>query len=242
MGNAAPGSIVATAMTTWGFIGSGNIGTTVATLAVAAGHEVIMSNSRGPATLESLVAQLGPRSRAARAQQAAAEADLVVVTIPLGRYQSVPVAELAGKVVVDTMNYYPQRDGRIAALDDESTTTSELLAAHLPQSDVVKAFNNIFFGHLAVLARPSGAPDRTTLPIAGDNAGAKEWVTELLDQIGYDALDIGLLAQGWRTQVGEPAYGMPYAADPENWPAGSRPAGRLVIEQAVGRARRYRDM
>ena len=117
-----------------------------------------MSNSRGPETLSDLVAELGPRARAATAAEAAAAGDLVVVTIPLKNYADVPVEPLRGKVVIDTMNYYPQRDGQIAELDDESTTTSELLQAHLPESRVVKGFNNIFFGHLATLGRTTGDP------------------------------------------------------------------------------------
>ncbi len=165
-------------MTTWGFIGSGNIGSTVAKLAVLAGHDVVMSNSRGPETLSDLVAELGPRARAATAEEAAAAGDLVVVTIPLKNYTDVPVDALRGKVVIDTMNYYPQRDGQVAELDDESTTTSELLQAHLPESKVVKAFNNIFFGHLATLGRTEGDPLRSALAIAGDDTDAKQAVTD----------------------------------------------------------------
>src|SRR5688500_15428880 len=132
-------------MTTIGLIGSGNIGSTVARLAVAAGHDVVLSNSRGPETLADLVAELGDRARAATAAEAAEAGDIVVVTIPLKAYREVPVEPLRGKTVIDTNNYYPDRDGHIAELDDESTTTSELLQAHLPGSHVVKAFNNIFF-------------------------------------------------------------------------------------------------
>ena len=148
-------------MTTIGFIGSGNIGSTVARLAVAAGYEVVLSNSRGPETLAELVEHLGPQARAATAPKAAADGDIVVVTVPLRAYQEVPVDPLQGKVVVDTNNYYPDRDGHIAELDDESTTTSELLQQHLPQSKVVKAFNNIYVSHLATLARPAGDSERT---------------------------------------------------------------------------------
>jgi predicted dinucleotide-binding enzyme len=220
-------------MTTWGFIGSGNIGSTVARLAIAAGHDVVMSNSRGPDTLADLVAELGPHARAATPSEAAAAGDVVVVTIPLGRYESLPVEALQGKTVIDTMNYYPERDGRIAVLDDQSTTTSELLQALLPQSHVVKAFNNIFFRHLAELARPAGDPDRSALAIAGDNAEAKAQVRALLDAIGYDTVDLGPLAEGRRTQRDTPAYGLPYAADPANWAAGPQPADKAVIAQAA---------
>ena len=143
-------------MTTIGLIGSGHIGSTVARLAVDAGHDVVLSNSRGPETLADLVAELGDRARAATAAEAAEAGDIVVVTIPLKAYRQVPVEPLRGKVVIDTNNYYPQRDGHIAELDDESTTVSELLQAHLPESQVVKAFNNIYFQYLD---RP-GAPVR----------------------------------------------------------------------------------
>src|SRR6185369_14839499 len=107
---------------------------------------------------------------------------------------------LRGKVVIDTCNYYPQRDGQIAALDDETTTTSEIVQAHLPESKVVKAFNNISYVHLLTLARPHGSPDRSVLAIAGDDADAKAEVTSFLDDLGYDAYDVGPLAEGWRYQ------------------------------------------
>ncbi len=147
-------------MTTIGLIGSGNIGSTVARLAVDAGHDVVLSNSRGPETLADLVDELGPHARAATAAEAAAAGDIVVVTVPLKAYREVPVEPLRGKVVIDTNNYYPQRDGHIAELDDESTTVSELLQAHLPESRVVKAFNNIYFEpprHAAASVRRPGA-------------------------------------------------------------------------------------
>lgn len=229
-------------MTTWGFIGSGHIGSTVARLAVDAGHEVVLSNRRGPDTLADLVAELGPRARAATPSEAALAADVVVVTIPLRAHREVPVEALRGKVVIDTMNYYPQRDGHITELDDESTTTSELLQAHLPDARVVKAFNNIFFAHLASLPRPHGHPDRSALAIAGDDADAKALVTRLLDEIGYDTLDLGPLAEGWRTQRDTPAYATPYAADPADWGAGgARPTGADELAALAAAARRHRD-
>ena len=138
-----------------------------------------------------------------------------------------PAEDLRGKVVIDTMNYYPQRDGAIAELDDESTTSSELLQAHLPEAKVVKAFNNIFFQHLAALPRPSGAEDRSALAIAGDDQEAKEVVSEQLDAIGYDTVDLGPLSEGWRTQPDTAAYGILYAVDPQAWDqVPARPGGR----------------
>lgn len=222
-------------MTTWGFIGSGNIGSTVARLAIAAGHDVVLSNSRGPETLADLVSQLGPRARAATTQEAATAGDVVVVTIPLKAYRDVPVDELAGKVVIDTMNYYPERDGQIPELDAGSTTSSELLQAHLPESRVVKGFNNIFFRHLRDLARPAGSDDRSTLTIAGDDADAKDTVRKAFDAIGYDTLDLGPLAEGWRTQPGQPAYGTQYALDAGDWTAGARP---VTSDELAGLAMR----
>jgi predicted dinucleotide-binding enzyme len=227
-------------MTTIGLIGSGNIGGTVARLAVAAGYDVVLSNSRGPETLAELVAELGPRARAATAADAAAAGDIVVVTIPLKSYRDVPVEPLAGKVVIDTNNYYPQRDGHIAELDDESTTTSELLQAHLPTSHVVKVFNNIWFGALAALARPAGAADRTALAIAGDDADAKAQVTAFLDTIGYDAVDAGPLSEGWRYQRDTAAYVSLYLG-----PGGVEDMRSATAEQvrtALAAAVRYRDL
>jgi predicted dinucleotide-binding enzyme len=174
-------------MTTIGLIGSGHIGSTLARLAVAAGHDVVLSNSRGPETLVDLVDELGDHARAGTPAEAAAAGDIVVVTIPLRSYREVPVEPLRGKVVVDTNNYYPQRDGNIAELDDESTTVSELLQAHLPESAVVKAFNNINFAMLRDLARPAGDPERSVLAIAGDDPEAKATAARFLDDIGYDA-------------------------------------------------------
>ncbi len=201
-------------MATLGLIGSGNIGGALARLAVEGGLDVVLSNSRGPDTLAGLVSELGPRASAGTAEEAAAAGDLVVVTIPLKNYRKVPQTALDGKTVLDTGNYYPQRDGQIAELDALTVTSSELLARHLGRSHVVKAFNNIYFGHLLSLARPSGAADRSALPIAGDDAQAKERATALLDTLGFDAVDAGPLADSWRMEPGTPVYGVPYLKDP----------------------------
>lgn len=228
-------------MTTWGFIGSGNIGGTLARLAVAAGHDVVMSNSRGTETLADLVAEIGPKARAATSTEAAEAGDVVVVTIPLKALEQVPQAPLLGKIVIDTMNYYPEPDGRIAGLEDESTTTSELLQAHLPDSHAVKGFNNIHFEHLAELARPAGAGDRSALAIAGDDAAAKATVSGLLHEIGYDTYDLGALAEGWRTQRDTAAYGQVYAKDPQDWSAGPQQVTASMLADKAAVARRYRD-
>ncbi|MYS21145.1 hypothetical protein GA0115240_126212 [Streptomyces sp. DvalAA-14] len=201
-------------MATLGLIGSGKIGSTLARLAVDAGLDVVLSNSRGPETLGELVAELGPRARAGTAQEAARAGDWVVVTIPVKAYGDVPREALAGKVVLDTGNYYPARDGQIAELDAGELTSSELLQRRLDGAHVVKVFNNIFFTHLAALPKPAGDPARSALAIAGDDADAKAQATDLLSRLGYDAVDIGPLAEGWRYEPGQPAYGQPYAEKP----------------------------
>ena len=205
-------------METLGLIGAGMIGGTLARLAVAAGLEVVVSNSRDPRTLAGLVAELGEHARAATPADAAATADLVVATIPLHAYHRLPAAALAGKTVIDTMNYIPQRDGRIAELDDAGEPSSALVQRHLADAHVVKACNNIGYASLFTLARPAGAPDRSALPIAGDHTVAKAQVARLLDTLGYDTVDVGTLADSWRFQPNTPSYTRPY--QPERPPQG----------------------
>ena len=194
-------------MKTVGIIGAGDVGSQVARLALTYGYGVVISNSRGPETLSTLVAELGPRARAATSIEAAAAGDIVVVSVPLKNYREVPVEPLAGNIVIDTNNYYPQRDGQIPELDNESTTTAELLQAHLPTSKVVKAFNHIRAAELTTHGRPAGAKNRRALVIAGDDEAAKTTVASLLDQFGFDTVDAGPLKEGWRIQRDTPGYG-----------------------------------
>jgi hypothetical protein len=189
-----------------GLIGAGNIGSTLARLAVKHGHDVKISNSRGPETLGGLVSHLGERATAGTAARAAEFGEVVVVTIPLKNYRKVPAAELANKIVIDTNNYYPKRDGQIPELDSDAVTTSELLAAHLPESRVVKAFNNIYYADLAAQGQPAGPPGRRALPIAGDDAEAKKVVAGLIEEFGFDVIDAGGLAEGRRFQRDTTAY------------------------------------
>jgi predicted dinucleotide-binding enzyme len=194
-------------MTTIGIIGAGHIGSQIARLAVAHGFDAVISNSRGPGTLSGLIAELGPRARAATALDAARAGDIVVVSVPLKNYLAVPVKPLEGKLVIDTNNYYPQRDSNIPELDNETTTTSELLQAHLPTSKVVKAFNHIYAAALTTDGLPTGTKNRRALAIAGDDKGAKATVAHLLDQFGFDTVDAGRLKEGWRFQRDTPGYG-----------------------------------
>jgi predicted dinucleotide-binding enzyme len=191
---------------TIGFIGAGHLGSQVARLAISCGYPVVISNSRGPETLAELVAGLGPRARAATAVDAAKASEIVVVSLPLKNYREVPVAPLAGKTAIDTNNYYPQRDGHIAELDNESMTTAELLQAHLPTSKV-KAFNHIYAAELTTHGHPAGSKNRRALVIAGDDAAAKTVVMNLLDDFGFDTVDAGPLREGWRIQRDTPGYG-----------------------------------
>ncbi len=222
-------------MTTVGFIGSGYIGGTVARLAVAAGYDVVIGNSRGPESLADLAAELGERARAATAAEAAEAGELVVISVPFKAYADVPAAGLAGKVALTTNNYYPQRDGTFEELEAGKVTSAELEQRALPGVRLVKVFNNIHYRHLAALARPAGAADRTSLPIAGDDAEAKRAATAFLDAIGYDAVDAGTLAESWRQEPGQPVYGPPYGSFDD--PAGT-PAGAAAIREALAAATR----
>jgi predicted dinucleotide-binding enzyme len=182
--------------TTIGIIGSGHIGGTLAALFARAGHQVIVSNSRGPETLTELVDSIGPQASAATAAEAAQQGDVIVVSVPLGRIHELPTNGITGKIVIDTNNYYPQRDGQIAVLDDDTTTSCELLAVHLAGTRVVKAFNQIRWDHLRDNGRPAGAPDRLAIPIVGDDTSAKLTVAALIDEIGFDSVDLGELSRG----------------------------------------------
>jgi predicted dinucleotide-binding enzyme len=222
-------------MTTVGIIGSGLIGGTVARLAAKAGYDVVVSNSRGPETLAELVAELGANAKAATAAEAAEAGDIVVVSVPFHAFPKLPVDELAGKVVLDTDNYYPERDGQVPDLVEGRATSAELEQRFLVGAKLVKVFNNIFFKHLGSLPRPAGDAERTALTIAGDDAAAKLVATEFLDRIGYDAVDVGPLAESWRVEPGQPAYGPPYGTFED--PVGT-PAGADKVKAAVAAAKK----
>lgn len=210
---------------TLGLIGAGRIGGALARLALAAGLDVVVSNSRGPETLTDTVAQWGEGARAATVADTAREADIVVATVPLGAYRRLSADALAGKTVLDTMNYYPERDGSVPQLDSRELTSSELVQRHLPGAQVVKACNNIDFLRLEILARPTGAADRSALPIAGDSPAAKEEATRLLDALGYDTVDLGPLSESWRSEPNTAVYVQPYLP--------ARPTGPITDEEVM---------
>lgn len=193
-------------MTTLGFIGAGHIGSQVARAAIAHGYDVVMSNSRGPESLAGLIAELGPKARAATASEAAAAADVAMVTVPFHAYRQVPVEPLAGKIVLDSNNYYFERDGHFDELDRGEATVSGLLQAHLPASKVVKAFNHIQAAQITTDGSPAGTADRRALAVASDYPEAVEWVIRFYDELGFDAVDTSPLSESWRVERDRPAY------------------------------------
>ncbi|MEE2568738.1 NAD(P)-binding domain-containing protein [Pseudarthrobacter sp. J64] len=193
-------------MTTIGIIGAGHIGSQVARKAVESGYDVVISNSRGPETLAGLVEELGPKARAATAAEAAEAGDFAVVTVPLKAYKDIPVEPLAGKTVIDTNNYYWERDGRIPALDNGEATTSGLLQEHLAQSKVAKGFNHIMAAEIATDGTPAGTENRRALVTSSDFPEAAELVTRLYDEFGFDTVNVGPLSESWRAERDRPAY------------------------------------
>lgn len=188
-----------------GFIGAGNIGGTAAKLLSTAGHDVVISNSRGPESLTDVEKATG--ARAVTAEEAARFGEVVFVSIPLGKYKSLSPEDLNGKIVIDSNNYYPDRDGQIAELDSGSETSSELLAKHLPGSRVVKAFNTIWFEHLRSegdTSKPLG--ERRVIFVSGDDTEAKGIVAELIQEIGFAPYDLGSLAGSDIQQPDSPVY------------------------------------
>lgn len=193
-------------MTTIGIIGAGHIGSALARAFSGLGYDVVIANSRGPESLAGLVAELGPKVTAATAADAAAAGDIAVVTVPLKALKDLPVEPLAGKIVLDTINYYFERDGHIDALDRGEATTSGLVQAHLPASKVVKAFNQILASEINTTGLPAGDPDRRALGTASDHDDAVELVTGIYDALGFDTVSAGPLSESWRLERDRPAY------------------------------------
>ncbi len=190
-----------------GIIGAGNIGQALARLAVANGHTATLSNSRGPETLRDVVAEIGCQAKAAT--DVPSVSDVVVLTVPLTAAFELAPHFLDDRIVIDTNNYYPDRDGNIAVLDRRETTTSQMIANHFANATVVKAFNAILAKDLLdPVALPNGA--KRALPIAGDDTAAKAVLTTLQADFGYDTVDAGPLADSWRFERAKPAYCIPF--------------------------------
>ena len=184
-----------------GVIGAGHIGSNAARLFVKAGHEVAIANSRGPETLNDLVHELGERAVAATVEEAAAFGDVIFVSIPFGHYKELPAAAFEGRIVIDSNNYYPDRDGHYSELDEGKTTSSEMLAQHLKGANIVKAFNTIWFEHL----RSEGdanlpIEDRRVIFYAGDDPASKRLVAGLIEDIGFGPVETGRLRDGGMAQ------------------------------------------
>ena len=190
-----------------GCVGAGFIGRAVAKLAVEHGHQVMLSNSRGPRTLTS--AAIAVRAGIGTVADAVAFGDVVLLAIPFYAIADLDPALFEGKIVMDACNYYPGRDEPVPALDDGSDTTSGIVQRHLAGAKVVKAWNAILERDIEKDARPAGAPDRRALPIAGDDAEAKATVAALFHDLGYDVVDAGPLSEGWRFERARPAYCVP---------------------------------
>jgi predicted dinucleotide-binding enzyme len=190
-----------------GIVGAGHIGGTLTRRLRALGHDVSVANSRGPQTLAALAKETG--AHAVTVPEAARDKNLVIVTIPEKSIPELPkgLFDSVGPdtVVVDTGNYYPQRDGRIAAI--ESGTAESRWVSQQVGHPVIKAFNTIHAQHLLENGRPSGTPNRIALPVAGDDPKAKAVVMKLIDDLGFDPVDAGSLDESWRQQPGTPVYG-----------------------------------
>lgn len=190
-----------------GIIGAGRVGGTLARHFAVAEHDVAVANSRGPETLRELESELFERGRATTAQEAARFGEVVVVAVPFGRYRQVPAQGMDGKPVIDTTNYHPERDGHFPELDEYRTTSSEMMQSHLRGAHVVKAFNAMRWDHLRDFGRPGGPLERFGIPASGDDAHAKRRVLDLIDELGFEPVDAGSLANGGRKhQPGGPFY------------------------------------
>lgn len=209
-----------------GIIGAGNLGRSVARIATAAGLTVVLANSRGPESLTESVAALGSLASADTVEGAISRADIVVLALPYGAGVRLAPELLSGKIVVDATNHYAERDGQFDALASGAGASSALIAEQISSARVVKALNNVDFLRLTMLPREAGSAERTALPIAGDDAAAKSTVAGFLDTIGFDALDLGDLAESWRSEPNTPVYVTPYFR--MSTEAGIDPAQRFV--------------
>jgi predicted dinucleotide-binding enzyme len=185
-------------------IGSGKVGGTLTMRFRELGHDVSVANSRGPESLRPLADQTG--ATAATVEDAARDADVVVLALPTKAVPTLPAQAFDGKILIDADNYFPERDGEIEPIADRAVSSSRWTAEHFPAARVVKAFNNMTATHLRDRGRPYGDPGRVALPVAADDAAARQVVEGLIDELGFDPVDAGTLDASWRQQPGTPVY------------------------------------
>ncbi len=193
-------------MTTIGVIGAGHIGRNFSIAAIERGYDIVISNATGPETLSDLISELGPKARAATAADAAAAGDFALLAIPLPGAVDLPVEPLVGKVVLTTVNYFPQRDGHFPDIDAGKLTVAGYLQALLPDSKVIRVFNHIDAANIVSDGTPAGTPNRRALGYAGDDPDAKTLAAGLYEAFGFDAVDVGGLEDAWRLDVDQPTF------------------------------------
>lgn len=194
---------------TVGILGAGKVGTVIARLAVAAGYRVLIAGSGAVSRIALIVEVVTPGAMAVTAAEAAAGSDVVILALPLGKYRSIPVPLLDGKLVIDAMNYWEPVDGVLAEFEGAERSTSEIVADLIPHARVVKTFSHLGYHQLEDEARSAGTAGRVALAIAGDDRVAVEQVAELVNALGFDPVNAGPLAAGLRFQAGTPLFGTP---------------------------------